>query len=236
MRKQKDAKRLAEYESLLRAVDEIKVPEPSAEMGQKFQAMLEEAKKDRFQEDRATVRRPSPFFDLRTGLLPRLAVVLSLVVVGWFLGYQLTPRPERARIDLLASEVQEMKRTVMLAMLENSSAAERMKAVQYAQDVTEPDESVLDALARTANDDPNVGVRLMAVNALAHYAAYPQAREALIQSIVWQKSPLVQLALADVMLALNEKRAVEPIRRIIASPMVDDSVRSKLETTVRELL
>jgi len=236
MRKQKDAKRLAEYESLLRAVDEMEVPEPSAEMGQKFQAMLEEAKKARFQEDRATVRRPSPFFNLRFGLLPRLAVVLSLVVVGWFLGYQLTPRPERARIDLLASEVQEMKRTVMLAMLENSSAAERMKAVQYAQDVTEPDESVLDALARTVNDDPNVGVRLMAVNALAHYAAYPQAREALIQSIVWQKSPLVQLALADVMLALNEKRAVEPIRRIIASPMVDDSVRSKLETTVRELL
>ena len=236
MRKQKDAKRLAEYEWLLRAVDEMEVPEPSAEMGQKFQAILEEAKKARFQEDRSAVRRPRPFFDLRFGLLPRLAVVLSLVVVGWFLGYQLTPRPERARIDLLASEVQEMKRTVMLAMLENSSAAERMKAVQYAQDVTEPDESVLNALARTVNDDPNVGVRLMAVNALAHYAAYPQAREALIQSIVWQKSPLVQLALADVMLALNEKRAVEPIRRIIASPMVDHSVKSKLETTVRELL
>ena len=236
MRKQKDAKRLAEYESLLRAVDGMKVPEPSAEMDQKFQAMLEEAKKARFLEEREPVRRQSPFFGPRPGLLPRLAVVLSLVVVGWFLGYQLTPRPERARIDLLASEVQEMKRTVMLAMLENSSAAERMKAVQYAQEVTEPDESVLDALARTVNDDANVGVRLMAVNALAHYAAYPRAREALIQSIVWQKSPLVQLALADVMLALNEKRAVEPIRRIIASPMVDDSVRSKLEATVRELL
>jgi hypothetical protein len=236
MKKQKDAKRLAEYESLLRDVDEMEVPEPSAEMGKRFQAMLEEAKKARFQEEREPVRRPRPFFDLRSGLLPRLAVVLSLVVVGWFLGYQVTPRPERARIDLLASEVQEMKKTVMLAMLENSSATERMKAVQYAQDVTEPDESVLNALTRTLNNDPNVGVRLMAVNALAHYAAYPRAREALIQSIVWQKSSLVQLALADVMLALNEKRAVDPIRRVIASPMVDDSVKSKLETTVSELL
>jgi HEAT repeat protein len=129
-----------------------------------------------------------------------------------------------------------MKKTVMLAMLENSSAAERMKAVQYAQDMTGPDESVLMALARTVNDDPNVSVRLMAVDALAHYAAYPKAREALIQSIVRQESPLVQLALADVMLALSEKRAVEPIRRIIASPMVDYSVKSKLEATVRQLL
>jgi hypothetical protein len=236
MRKQKDAKRLAEYESLLRAVDEVEVPEPSAEMDRKFQAMLEEAKKTRLLEDRAPIHRPRPFFGRLPSLLPRLTVALSLIVVGWFLGYQVTPRPERARIDLLASEVQEMKKTVMLAMLENSSAAERMKAVQYAQDVTEPDESVLNALTRTLNNDPNVGVRLMAVNALAHYAAYPRAREALIQSIVWQKSSLVQLALADVMLALNEKRAVDPIRRVIASPMVDDSVKSKLETTVSELL
>jgi len=236
MKKRKDNKRLAEYESLMRAVDEMEVPEPSADMDRKFQATLEEAKKARFQEGRESVGRRSPFFALRPSFLPRLAAALSLIVIGWFLGYQVTRRPERARLDLLSSEVREMKKTVMLAMLENSSAAERMKAVQFAQDLTGPDESVLVALIRTINDDPDVSVRLMAVNALAHYAADPKVREALIRSIVRQKSPLVQLALADVMLALNEKRAVEPIRRIIASPLVDYSVRSKLEAAVRELL
>jgi hypothetical protein len=236
MRKQKTAKRLAEYESLLRAVDEIEVPEPSAEMDRKFQATLEDAKKARFLEDRAPVRRQRPFFVPRPGLLPRLAAALSLIVVGWFLGYQVTPRPERARIDFLASEVREMKKSVMLAMLENSSAAERMKAVHFAQELAGPDEAVLTALARTINDDPNVNVRLTAVDALALYADHPKVREALVQAIVRQESPLVQLALADVMLALNEKRAVEPIRRIIASPLVDYSVKSKLEATVRQLL
>lgn len=236
MRKQKNAKRLAEYESLLRDVDEMEVPEPSAEMDQKFQAMLEEAKKARFLEVREPVRRQSPFFGPRPSLLPRLAAALSLIIVGWFLGYQVTPRPERARIDSLASEVQEMKKTVMLAMLENSSAAERMKAVQFAQELAGPDEAVLNALARTVNDDPNVNVRLLAVEALALYADDPKVREALVQSIVRQESPLVQLALAEVMLALNEKRAVEPIRKIIASPLVDYSVKSKLEATVRQLL
>jgi hypothetical protein len=205
-------------------------------MGQKFHAMLEEAKKARFLEERPPVRRQSPFFEPRLGLLPRLAVALSLLVVGWFLGYQVTPRPERARIDLLASEVQEMKKTVMLAMLENSSAAERMKAVHFAQELASPDEAVLSALARTVNDDPNVNVRLTAVDALALYADHPKVREALVRSIVRQESPLVQLALAEVMVALNEKRAVEPIRKIIASPLVDYSVKSKLEATVRQLL
>jgi hypothetical protein len=240
MRKQKNAKRLVEYESLMREIDEMKVPEPPAEMDQKFQAMLEDAKKARFLEDRSpALRRHRPFFELRPGLpglLPRLAAALSLIVVGWFLGYQVTPRPERARIDRLASEVLEMKKTVMLAMLENSSAAERMKAVRFAQDLPSPDEAVLSALVRTVNDDPNVNVRLTAVDALSLYADYPKVREALVQAIVRQESPLVQLALADVMLALNEKRAVEPIRRIIASPLVDYSVKSKLEATVRQLL
>lgn len=236
MRKRKNAKRLAEYESLLREIDEMKVPEPSGEMDRKFQAMLEEAKKARFLEDRPPDRRRSPFFEPHPGLLPRLAVALSLIVVGWFLGYQVTPRPERARIDSLASEVREMKNTVMLAMLDNSSAAERMKAVYFAQELSSPDEAVLNALARTVNDDPNVNVRLTAVEALALYADLPKVREALVQAIVRQESPLVQLALAEVMLALNEKRAVEPIRKIIASPLVDYSVKSKLEATVRQLL
>jgi hypothetical protein len=236
MRKRKNVKRLAEYESLLREIDEMKVPEPSGEMDRKFQAMLEEAKRARFLEDGAPARRQSPFFEPHPRLLPRLAVALSLIVLGWFLGYQVTPRPERARIDSLASEVREMKKTVMLAMLENSSAAERMKAVYFAQELSSPDEAVLNALARTVNDDPNVNVRLTAVEALALYADLPKVREALVQAIVRQESPLVQLALAEVMLDLNEKRAVEPIRKIIASPLVDYSVKSKLEATVRQLL
>jgi hypothetical protein len=236
MRKKEKAKRLAEYESLLRAVDDMEVPEPSAEMGRKFQAMLEEAKKARFLEDRTPVRRHRPLFVPSRGLLPQLAAALSLIIVGWFLGYQVTPRPERARIELLASEVREMKERVMLAMLENSTAAERMKAVHFAQELSSPDEAVLNALARTVNGDPNVNVRLMAVEALALYADHPKVSEALVQAIVRQESPLVQLALADVMLALNEKRAVEPIRKIIASPLVDYSVKSKLEATVRQLL
>jgi HEAT repeats len=236
MRKKEKAKRLAEYESLLRDVDEMEVPEPSAEMDRKFRATLEEAKKARLQGERAPGRPSILSFEPLPRLLPRLATAISLLVVGWFLGYQVTPRPERARLDLLASEVREMKKTVMLAMLENPSPEERMKAVQFASELSGPDESILDALTRTLNNDPDVGVRMMAVNALVHYTADPKVREALIQSIVRQKSPLVQLALADVILALNEKRAAESIRRMIASPMVDDSVKSKLETAVQELL
>lgn len=228
--------RLEEYKFLFRSVDEMEVPEPSAEMRRKFQAALEEAKRTQQIEDRPAVRASRPFIWRYPSPIPRLAVGLALVVVGWFLGYQLTPRPERAQLALLASEVQEMKKTVMLSGLGNSSAMERMKAVHYAQDLSGPDEAVLAALTQTLNGDPSVNVRLVAVEALARFAGRPQVRQALIQSIVRQESPLVQLALAEVMLALNEKRAIEPFRKVMADPLLDYSVKSRLEDTVRQLL
>lgn len=233
----RDDRRMAEDESLLRSVDEMDVPEPSAAMHRKFHALLEDAKKAPFVEAGSPAARPPrPFLRPYPGLVPRLAVGLCLIVVGWFLGYQVTPRPERADLDLLTMEVLEMKKTIMLSNLNNPSAAERMKAVQFAQDLSGPDDAILAALIQTMNADPNVNVRLVAVDALARYAGRPKVREALIQGIVRQESPLVQLALADVMLGLNEKRAVEPFRKIIADPLVDYSVKSRLETIVRQLL
>jgi hypothetical protein len=236
MRKRKITERLAESESLLRAVDNMDVPEPSAGMHRKFKAMLDEAKTARFLEERSPVHQLRSFLLPHFGLVPRLATALGLMIVGWFLGYQVTPRPERARIDLLASEIREMRKTVMLAKLQNPAAAERMKAVSFAEDLSGPDDAVLNALIQTMNADPNINVRLVSVDALARYAEKPEVREALVQAIIRQESPLVQLALADVMLALNEKRAVEPFRRVIADPRLDYAVKSRLENAVRLLL
>jgi hypothetical protein len=220
---------LAECESLLRSVDEMEVPEPSAAMHHKFRALLEEAKAAQKAEAR-------PALWTSSGLVPRLAVGLCLLVAGWFLGYQVTPRAERAQLDLLTGEIREMRKTLVLSNLVNPSAAERLRAVQSARNLTGADEAVFTALIQTMNADSNVSVRLEAVEALSRYASRPEVREALVQSIVRQESPLVQIALADVMLALNEKRAVEPLRMVIADPMVDYSVKSRLETTVRRLL
>jgi len=236
MRKRETPDRRAESEDLLRAVDEMEVPEPPAEMHRKFRAMLDEAKMARFVEAPSPSRRLALFSASPFGLVPRLAAALGLLVVGWFLGYRVTPRPDGARLDRLAAEIREMKTSVLLAKLENPAAAERMKAVRFAEDLSGPDEAVLDALIQTMNGDPNVNVRLVAVDALTRYAERPEVRRGLIQAIVRQESPLVQLALADVMLALNEKGAVEPFRKVIADPRVDYAVRTRLESAVRQLL
>jgi len=229
-----DDKRLTEYEDLWKALAEEDVPEPSEAMHLRFRKTLEEAKKQSWRAESASPTRKNPRF--RLGGVPQWAFGFSLIVIGWFIGFQLTPRPERAQIQDLNARVNDLKTAVLLTKLESVSAPERMKAVQNAENTTAWDDPVRNALIQTLNRDPNANVRLAAMEALARRADEPGVRDALIQSIDNQDSPLLQLALADVMVALNEKRAAEPFRKIIADPSVYFSIRRKLEETVRKLL
>ena len=61
-------------------------------------------------------------------------------------------------------------------------------------------------------------------------------REGLIQSIAKQESPLVQLALADVMVVLQEKNSVEKFNELLKKVDLNDTVRSRIERSVQALL
>jgi hypothetical protein len=64
----------------------------------------------------------------------------------------------------------------------------------------------------------------------------PAVREGLVQSIVQQESPLVQSALADVMLKLQERRAVHSFKKLLLQKNLNNLVRSKIEQTITGLI
>ena len=128
-----------------------------------------------------------------------------------------------------------MRQTMMLSLLENPSATERLRAVGFTKEINGVDGQVIDALLTTLNNDPNVNVRLVTLEALADLARDARVREGLVQSITRQESPLVQVALADVMVRLQEKRSLKPLRQMLRQPGINDLVKSKLEQTIKEL-
>jgi hypothetical protein len=91
---------------------------------------------------------------------------------------------------------------------------------------------LLDTLGR----DANANVRLVALEALAAHADVPGAREGLIQSMDRQKSPLVQLALADVLVRLDAKQAVGHFRRLLQRKDLNDVVRAKINESLKMLM
>ena len=87
--------------------------------------------------------------------------------------------------------------------------------------------TITKALFSTLNSDTNVNVRLSAIEALANYTEISEVREGLIASIIHQKSPMVQIALADLMVKLQEKKAVKSFKKLIKEKDVNESANKK---------
>jgi hypothetical protein len=140
-----------------------------------------------------------------------------------------------SQVQALSEQLREMRQMMMLSLLQNPSASERMRAASYAGDSRTISPDILAALLATLNNDPNVNVRLTTLDALMLYARNAAVREGLIQSILQQDSPLMQAALADVMLKLQEKRAIQSFKKLLQQKGLNEMVRSKLEEVITRL-
>ena len=125
---------------------------------------------------------------------------------------------------------------MMLALIENPSASERIRGVSYTSEIKSANPEVIDALLTTLNNDQNVNVRLVTLEALTQYTSDAAVREGLVQSIAKQDSPLMQAALADVMLKMQEKRSVQSFRKLLEQKDLDKSIRGKIEETITKLI
>ena len=185
------------------------------------------------------VSRLKQLFAIQPGFA--MAYSVLLVVVGIALGHFLnTPAPiapssDKKQLDELTAQVSDMRDMMMKSLLQNPSASERIRGVSYTSELTTVKPDVIDALLTTLNNDPNVNVRLMTLEALTHYASNPAVRAGLVESISEQESPLVQAALADVMLKLQEKNAIRPFKKLLQQKDLNSLVRIKIESAIARL-
>jgi HEAT repeat protein len=175
-------------------------------------------------------------------LQPRWPLAYSIIVIlvsfgcGFWVFHNSRNDKQAQQLQALTTQVHELRQTMMLALLENPSASERIRGVSYTSEIKSADKQVIDALLATLNNDPNVNVRLSTLDALAHLANHPEVREGLIQSIVQQDSPLLQSAIADVMLKLQEKRSVGSFKELLKQKDLDHGVREKIKETITQLI
>jgi len=231
---------LAGMQQVWGLLGDIQVPEPGAYMELKFKAMLDtykesvEEKKTAFSVKEQIARLWQ--WQSRWPLAYSLVIVLVSFAAGYlaFKGSAVGKQDEQMRA--LSSQVHELKQTMMLAMLENPSASERIKAVSYTSEIKHADKEVIDALFATLNNDPNVNVRLTTLDALTQLAAHPEVRQGLIASIVQQDSPLLQSAIADVMLKLQEKKSVNSFKELLKQKGLNPGVKDKIKQTITQLI
>ncbi|MCP9749125.1 HEAT repeat domain-containing protein [Lacihabitans sp. CS3-21] len=225
--------------TLWEQMGKLRVPEPSKDVKIRFHAMLdtfkaeEEAKKEGIFQ--ILLERFKTLFAYKPAYNWAYAMILIVISsgAGYFIG---KPNSEVAansnEVKRLSSEVQDMKQMMMLSMLENPVATERLKAVSYTQELNNVDDQVIDALLTTLNFDQNENVRLVTLEALIQLAENPKVREGLVQSLLTQESPLMQVALADAMVKLQEKRSVKQFKELLRKENLNDAVKGKIEKTI----
>jgi hypothetical protein len=228
---------LWELSELYHNLERIPVPEPHPRLKEGFYEMLEE-EKARQQCKEKTIDSPpwmNHLFERKK--LVRLAFAIGLFLLGWLAGYKFSPDKEYpAQVNTLLNEVHSTQKMLMLTLLEQPSVTDRLKAISISSKLPATDNKVTDALLNTLNNDPDVNVRLVALDALAQFAHNPKVRIGLIQSISSQNSPIVQVALANTMVLLQEKRSVKELKKLLEKNNLNETVKDELKNSIDKLI
>jgi hypothetical protein len=167
----------------------------------------------------------------------QIAMAAGLLVVGVFVGrYALqTGGGGNAELAQLRGQVEGLRQMVALSMLQGQSPSARMRGVTYSEQISQPDKQVLDALLQAVNHDSNVNVRLSAVDALQKFAADPELTRAMADSIPGQDSPLVQIALIDMLVQLDARGAARDLAQFTKNERMDEMVRQRAAWALHQL-
>lgn len=220
---------LRSLEKLDNQLTAVEPPATSLALDDKFYAMLGKQKK-RMESSSFSFSMPS-----LSWFAPRLAFSAVLIIAGFAGGY-LFNSGNSSDVKILTKEVADLKETMMLSLIEKESATDRLKAVSLTSEMDNVSTQVTDALFKTLNSDPSVNVRLAALEAIAPYAKIGKVREGLIRSIAQQDSPLVQVALAELMGQLQEKKSVSEFDKILKNKNTPEDVRKRIKDNINVLI
>lgn len=220
-----------------KAMEEISVPEPSAKMDTTFYEMLSY----RVSEERRKKEDPVRWVQTVMHYLwkPQFAYGLLILAIGLTSGYLLNSDAKSdpvRRTMVTNTEMEAVREQLVLTLLEQPSANKRLQGVSEVNKIERIDEKVIKALLQTLDNDPNVNVRLAAIESLTNYIDNPKVREGLVQSIVHQDTPIIQVTLANLMVALQEKRSIESFKTLMRSKDLDTTVKQKLETSIQSII
>lgn len=209
-------------------------PPDAARMQQRFLAEL-----DAFQlgadQARAQLLQHTP---RRSGLAAMAwpTAVAASLVLGVFLGRaRPAPKTDNPELTALRHELHATQEMVSLALLNQSSAAERLRGVSWSERLNDPGADVVTALIDALAHDQNVNVRLAAIDALARWADRPDVRQGAVAALADRSSPMVQIALIDWLVQMKEPTSRDVLRALSDDQQVDAAVRGRAAWGLRQL-
>jgi hypothetical protein len=221
---------------------EIPDEHPSPALRTRFEATLDEFRRE------ADIHRLKPVLPLKPvppwldqwwpkRPILQFALSMACLAFGLLIGHALTVdlRGNATEVSRLQEEVRSTRQLVALTLLQQQSASERLKGVDFSYRIPQPEPEVLSALLQTVDNDQNVNVRLAAVDALHRSSNNDMVRRGLVEALPKQQSPMVQMALIEAVTDLHEKDAAGMLQKVAEDPHANQAVRQRAEWALQQL-
>jgi anti-sigma factor RsiW len=212
----------------------LPVEEPSPASRARFEAMVQAYQAGRSDPSAPIAEKERAFrwprFPWFRSPVAGLAWALVLLGIGIFAGnYMSRSHSHSEELAAMHSELTNMRQLVVLSMLQNQSATERLQGVTWSRREEQINPQILSALLRTLRYDGSVDVRLAALDALSRHTGDPEVHTGLVNSLQPPQSPLVQVALIDLLVESRDPGLAERLRNFQKSPNLNPTVRQRVE-------
>jgi len=216
--------------------------EPSIKMDDKFYQLLASTASEA-QEKKLGILEAINLF-ISQWVRPQLAYGMLLLVIGLGIGYYANSigvvKTDVDTTEIVSKdsniETSAVREKLVLTLLEQPSANKRLEGVNEANKLKKVETKVVQALLKTLNNDPNVNVRLAAIESLTQFVEIPEVREGLVQSIIRQDAPIVQITLANLMEGLQERSSVEPLKQLMQTKEFDTTVKKEIKNSIYAII
>jgi hypothetical protein len=223
--------------------------QPSTALDLRVRTTLEAYRAGMKHDERVGARGRQTFAGWRATLWPKqpalqFATAILLFAVGLFIGFGIahfgrhdsrTITSNQPALAQLREEISSLKRLLTLSLLQQPSASERLRGVEWTSRMEQPDEQVLSVLLRVLELDPNVNVRLAAVDALQQFVQEPPVRKGLIDALARPQCPLVQIDLIHAMVRSKEKDSIMTLKALLQNADIDPTVRERAKWALQKL-
>jgi hypothetical protein len=225
---------------VLASVDEL--PEDMKADGELF-AMMHALSEDSSDRELVLDEKPAkiiPIDQQKNSSFPwisRIAAGFAILVIGVLSG-MLIGRGEGdvVEVSALRQDISEMKQLVALSQLRKESASERIMATHEFKKLDSASDEILDALIYTFNNDDNANVKNAAAEALFRFGNQDKVRKAFINGINKQTDPVLQIKLIEMLVGLNEKRALPKLQQLMEEETQMKVVKQKAAEGIGRLL
>ncbi|PCJ98975.1 MAG: hypothetical protein COA50_01520 [Flavobacteriaceae bacterium] len=227
-----------ELESLIvlfNSFDAEKELEPSDALKSNFYEALEQEK----QEHSKVIALNSKIQSGKNPWMPNLlkiAASVALLICSFMLGKKQQEQKATTEIAALIDESLHIKQTAMLSLMENKSASRRIQGVNFIEEFTNPDETIVAALADRMLYDENTNVRLTAAEALLGFTASETVISAYISALKTEKDPGIQIAVIQILVQIQEKKAVAPLQNLLLKDDTQPFVKKHIESLLPSII